>query len=426
MPRLLSQMLLCSSALCGIALASSCEEDAGLVCGASGPSAMEEADAPSLLSLGRLQSQASEKRVEELEGEVRRLKEQLAKATQAILPCRAADHKGNAFAEFVQKVTSGDTFVGNKLQYETAVLPDNEKHCHDALLENTPLYGSPEPPPTVVTDALIGGSYTYYNYAESSRYALEMQQAVNDADKVLTSLFEVPGGLGKGVLPAMMFDIDNTLAFTGPNDTDLAGHAPPIRRAVAFAKKWCRDLGTQGIVDCYFFTARYCTSVKAEATKRWVMENFAVSEEWVLEHVRITGGITGCSSEQCSVAMKDVVRKWYMEKRGLIWVMSVGDQYTDSLGHFSGFKVKLPNFFFDSSAFPNFMTQGNQPPFFPDGKLPADMCKKNCVAAPSDKCIKAGLRDDQAYVYTSLSYCLAQEGEPIEGKQYNIFTGKVE
>eukprot|EP00928_Gymnodinium_smaydae_P032102 TRINITY_DN23339_c1_g1_i1.p1 TRINITY_DN23339_c1_g1~~TRINITY_DN23339_c1_g1_i1.p1 ORF type:complete len:220 (+),score=31.94 TRINITY_DN23339_c1_g1_i1:95-661(+) len=184
-------------------------------------------------------------------------------------------------------------------------------------------------------------------------------------------------------------------------------------------------MGGSGNIDCYFFTARYCTAVKAKAAKRWLMQNFPVREAWVHEHVRFTGGLSGCSS-RCSVAMKDVLRAWYVRKRNLTWIMSVGDQYTDSVGTNSGFKVKLPNFFFNSSEVSNALSQGREPELLPNGQLPPDMCNKNCVAAPSEDCLSAGLRDDQLHKYSSMSYCLEQDDDAIYGMAYNIVTGEME
>ncbi|CAK9027126.1 unnamed protein product [Durusdinium trenchii] len=89
-----------------------------------------------------------------------------------------------------------------------------------------------------------------------------------------------------------MFDIDNTLAYTGFNDTDLLGKAPPMKRAVDFAKRWCHFGGVRtesAPFECFFITARYCTTLKAKATQLWVKENFPVDDYWMRKHVFITG-----------------------------------------------------------------------------------------------------------------------------------------
>ena len=94
-----------------------------------------------------------------------------------------------------------------------------------------------------------------------------------------------------------MFDIDNTLAYTGFKGTDLVGKAPVLTAAVEFVNRWCAFDDSDSPFECFFFTARYCTSLKAAATKIWVTDNFAVSHEWIDKHVFMTGHRSAVNAE---------------------------------------------------------------------------------------------------------------------------------
>ncbi|CAE7693457.1 unnamed protein product [Symbiodinium pilosum] len=167
--------------------------------------------------------------------------------------------------------------------------------------------------------------------------------------------------LPKHKTPAIMFDVDNTLAYTGFNDTDLVGKAPALAAAISFVKRWCGlSENSSAPFQCYFFTARYCTRLKAAATGIWVADNLPVSPAWIDSHVFMTGGVGGCQSRGCSLAYKAALRKWFSERQNVFWAMSIGDQFTDSAGTSAGMRVKLPNFWFDSSVVPNPMSNGGK------------------------------------------------------------------
>ncbi|CAK9083339.1 Retrovirus-related Pol polyprotein from transposon TNT 1-94 [Durusdinium trenchii] len=229
-----------------------------------------------------------------------------------------------------------------------------------------------------------------------------------------------------------MFDIDNTLAYTGFNDTDLLGKAPPMKRAVDFAKRWCHFGGVRtesAPFECFFITARYCTTLKAKATQLWVKENFPVDDYWMRKHVFITGGIGGCKSQGCSVAYKSVLRNWLHAQRNIYWVMSVGDQLTDSAGSQSGVRVKVPNFWFDSSVVPNPQANGGKIHLQADRSFSANAekeCRLKCVIGPDNECINAGMDDDAINKYSELEYCLAQDAQKapdqVRGCTINLLT----
>ena len=176
-------------------------------------------------------------------------------------------------------------------------------------------------------ELLIGGllksSQGYVVYSPESRYASHLKATLDSAASSLTKMKSLD--VTDVSFPAIMFDIDNTLAYTGFNDTDILGKAPPMTEAVDFAKRWCRfEATSSNPFECFFVTARYCTSLKAKATKTWVKENFPVDETWMAEHVFITGGIGGCQSNGCSLAYKAVLRNWLHTKKNIHWVMSLG------------------------------------------------------------------------------------------------------
>mmetsp|Transcript_27445 Transcript_27445/g.64561 ORF Transcript_27445/g.64561 Transcript_27445/m.64561 type:complete len:106 (+) Transcript_27445:546-863(+) len=79
--------------------------------------------------------------------------------------------------------------------------------------------------------------------------------------------------------------------------------------------------------------------------------------------------------------------------------MSIGDQFTDSDGVASGLRVKLPNFWFDSSRVPNPLGNGGKVHLDEHGTFPPgnEHCELNCVIGPDDACLEASLKDDAIY-----------------------------
>lgn len=301
-------------------------------------------------------------------------------------------------------------------------MPGNVQHCRNSIAAVSPQEGTnPGSDPK-----LNHSNYSYVVYSPKSRYAIHLRHVFDGADATLELVqnFEF-----KGQVPAIMFDIDNTLAYTGFNDTDSLGKAPPMIRAVDFAKRWCRfDNKSTAKFDCFFLTARYCTQLKAAATKTWVLNNFPVDTEWVREHVFMTGGVGGCDSQGCSIAYKAVLRNWLHSNRRVYWVMSIGDQLTDSAGVQSGIRVKVPNFWFDSSVVANPQGNGGKIQLQPDRSFPedSDQCKLKCVVGPDHECIDAGLNEDAIHMYTQLEYCMAQDSnkapDQIKGCTINLLT----
>ena len=297
---------------------------------------------------------------------------------------------------------------------EKTFMPGNVQHCRNQVAAITPTEGTnPKLEPNVNYS-----NYSYVVYSPRSRYASNLEKSFSAADATLEKVKHV--GRDSLQIPSIMFDIDNTLAYTGFNDTDILGKAPPIVRAVNFAKRWCRfGEKSEKPFECFFITARYCTQLKANATKIWVKENFPVDDEWIRKHVFMTGAIGGCKSEGCSVAYKAVLRNWLHAERQIYWMMSVGDQLTDSAGLQSGVRVKVPNFWFDSSIVPNPQENGGQirlqadRSFAPD----TDECKLKCVIGPDNECIVAGMKNDAIHKYTELEYCLDQDSQKVPDQQ---------
>lgn len=80
-----------------------------------------------------------------------------------------------------------------------------------------------------------------------------------------------------------------------------------------------------------------------------------------------------------NVAYKDILREALEAERKVFWLMSIGDQLTDSLGEHSGLKVRVPNQFFHADINPNqFATYG------------VGHCghRDNCAAIGMQYCIK--------------------------------------
>lgn len=324
--------------------------------------------------------------------------------------------------EMYSEVSGVPNLIENLPAEQNRFMPGNVQHCRNSIAAVSPQEGTnPGSDPK-----LNHSNYSYVVYSPKSRYAIHLRHVFDGADATLETVqnFEF-----KGQVPAIMFDIDNTLAYTGFNDTDILGKAPPMIRAVDFAKRWCRfDNKSTAKFDCFFLTARYCTQLKAAATKTWVLNNFPVDTEWVREHVFMTGGVGGCDSQGCSIAYKAVLRNWLHSNRRVYWVMSIGDQLTDSAGVQSGIRVKVPNFWFDSSVVANPQGNGGKIQLQPDRSFPedSDQCKLKCVVGPDHECIDAGLNEDAIHMYTQLEYCMAQDSnkapDQIKGCTINLLT----
>lgn len=96
------------------------------------------------------------------------------------------------------------------------------------------------------------------------------------------------------------------------------------------------------------------------------------------------------------MAYKDVIREALEHQEQVFWLMSVGDQLTDSLGEHSGMKVRVPNQFFHADVSPN------QWRFYGRGQ-----CGSPTTIAPPRDCAES-LRD-HAIKYSSLEYCRTQQ-----------------
>jgi hypothetical protein len=64
------------------------------------------------------------------------------------------------------------------------------------------------------------------------------------------------------------------------------------------------------------------------------------------------------------------------------WIASIGDQLTDSVGHYLGIKIKLPNVWFDKSKAPNQYTQGTVPPLNSHGDITEEDWSTQCNVKP--------------------------------------------
>jgi hypothetical protein len=198
------------------------------------------------------------------------------------------------------------------------------------------------------------GQYDEYDF--SSPYHRDMVQIANRLGRLADTLIEnrfIDKLAKRGLRPAIMFDIDNTLEFSADGDDDFVGDGPPIEPMVRFARKYC----FQGNLECFFITARYCTKVSQASTIKWLKVHLGLDEGTILSHTFLTGNVDACEEKRnVRIAYKDSVRRALTEKEKIFWVFSVGDQLTDIFGSHSGIKVMLPNQFFKSHVVPHINT----------------------------------------------------------------------
>jgi len=245
-------------------------------------------------------------------------------------------------------------------------LPDNAKFCMDEMLKrsnSSAYYGL----------KIKAKDNIYDTYSEQSRYADELKESVNYAESTLL-LLKKTGFLkelkNKKLNAALMFDIDNTLAFASEYDDDDTGNCPEIKETSDFVRKYCFKDG----LKCYFITARICSSQEYSSTYKWLKDKFNLSDSVLKNNLYLTGNIKGCESSKFEkVAYKDMVKHALSKKHNLFWIMSIGDQLTDVFGENSGIKILLPNKFFKSDITPHTDKKQN--------------CGFTTVVQPSNECI---------------------------------------
>lgn len=239
----------------------------------------------------------------------------------------------------------------------------------------------------------------YWHYGDHSAYAQDVQALTANMDRLMAS-FRHTGLLDelarRGKTPALMFDIDNTLEFSAGPDSDNKGDGPAIQGVVDFAKRWCFKDG----LDCYFITARYCTVDNVAPTAKWLKANLQLDEEKLRRYVYFSNNAQNLSCQAAgspTIAYKDVIREALEQQRNVFWLMSIGDQLTDSLGEHSGMKVRVPNQFFHSDVAPN-----------QDAPWGVGQCGSPTTIAPPRDC--AAKLVPAAIQYTNLEYCRSQAG----------------
>lgn len=245
--------------------------------------------------------------------------------------------------------------------------------------------------------ALTEGANGYFHYGKHSRYARDIAGLTGDLDQLMEG-FERTGFLNeikhRGLTPALMFDIDNTLEFSAGADSDDKGYGPAIQGMVDFANRWC----FKDDLACYFITARNCDVSSVAPTEKWMKNNLHLSDEQVNRYIHFS---RNAQSLTCTipgnpvVAYKDIIREALEQRDNIFWLMSIGDQLTDSLGKHSGMKIRVPNQFFHSDIVPN--------QYAPWG---IGQCGCPTTIAPPPACAEALL--DRAIEVSSLEYCREQ------------------
>lgn len=247
---------------------------------------------------------------------------------------------------------------------------------------------------------LTTGADGYSQYGKTSHYARDVARLTANLDQLMET-FESTGLRREvqmqGLTPALMFDIDNTLEFSAAADSDTKGDGPAIEGVVDFAQRWCFKDG----LACYFVTARNCDASSVPPTAKWLKNNLDLSDEQIGRYThfsRNTQSLTCTIPGNPQVAYKDVIREALTEQQNVFWLMSIGDQLTDSLGEHSGMKIRVPNQFFESDITPN--------QFAPWG---VGQCGSLTTIAPPTECADS-LRG-RAIEVTSLEYCRQQPAQ---------------
>lgn len=234
----------------------------------------------------------------------------------------------------------------------------------------------------------------YQRYGAGSHYAKDVAALTANLDQLMESFQRT--GLRqtlreRGLTPALMFDIDNTLEFSGGPDSDNKGEGPAIQGMVDFVKRWC----FKDDLACYFVTARNCDVGSVTATQRWLKANLPYDEATLRHYTHFSRNakdLTCPVSGNPTVAYKDVIREALEQQEKVFWLMSIGDQLTDSLGNHSGMKIRVPNQLFHSDIVPN--------QYAPWG---VGQCASPVTIAPPADC--SAKLVGHAVEYSSVDYC---------------------
>lgn len=247
---------------------------------------------------------------------------------------------------------------------------------------------------------LTTGRDGYSHYGKESHFAHDVAGLTAKLDRLMEG-FERTGLRRelkrRGLTPALMFDIDNTLEFSAAPDADAKGDGPAIQGMVDFANRWC----FKDDLVCYFITARNCDASSVPPTEKWLKTHLHLSDEQVSRYThfsRNSQSLTCTIPGHPVVAYKDVIREALEEKQNIFWLMSIGDQLTDSLGTHSGMKVRVPNQFFQSDITPN--------QYAPWG---VGQCGSPTTIAPPTACAES-LRE-HAIEVSSMEYCREQPAQ---------------
>mmetsp|Transcript_536 Transcript_536/g.688 ORF Transcript_536/g.688 Transcript_536/m.688 type:complete len:410 (+) Transcript_536:287-1516(+) len=363
----------------------------------------------------------------ELRKEIERLKRKLQRAKRANL-------------HLFKKLTAPDAYYQETAGLAKYISPLNEDICQNELrtMNISTKFG---------VDQLIKENYTapnsdivwrYEHYNGDSAYGSLLRKAVTQMQESLDDLKK--GGflrnLPNHVTPAIMFDVDNTVQFTGRSDTDPYGRAPPIPEVVNFLKKNCANFGghnTHGVV-CYAISARYCTKMKVESGETFFRKTFGVGKSYFDNYLYYSGALSGCKTtvEDEHIAYKDVLRAALQRKHKVQFVMSLGDQKTDSVGKHSGIKVVLPNLLFQSNIFGNQFSENTLPPNYvaPERlySIPVEnqtsFCSRRSIIGPPETCGPVA-NDDWVIKLASMKFCRTQTRDVVPNQETGSCTYNV-
>ena len=207
--------------------------------------------------------------------------------------------------ELYQQVTSL-TMAFNEKYGHKAELPYNVKTCINNIEINSNL-----------TTYL--GTDNYGKYADNSPFVHQAEKMTAALDKLMAKFNElgfIQAIINNGKIPAIMFDIDNTLEMTSFTDDYYSKSTENDPASVDFVREQCFKNGIQ----CYFITARYCNEASANTTASWVKEHLGLTNEQIANNVFLSGSVNNmaCTTNPTeSVAYKDAYREALSEQKNM-------------------------------------------------------------------------------------------------------------
>ena len=110
--------------------------------------------------------------------------------------------------------SNNDIIVGDLPESIPYSMPNNIKLCQESFnIEDRSAEYLTNPPPSLPPTYSEDGKYEYVQYKEDLSFGRELQTTIDRTDDLMEQLYQA-GMIQAFDIPALMFDIDNTMAYS--------------------------------------------------------------------------------------------------------------------------------------------------------------------------------------------------------------------